>query len=439
MSYLFFLSYAREDNKLDGLVRKFYEDLCKDVAGKIAASPYDVGFFDGAEIEPGAIWDQKLASALQQSSVFIAIYSPYYFQKKFCGKEWAVFRSRVEAYAKSLPQGADFPGLMFPVLWQKEDYVLPRIPAPLGKVQYKYDAYGRAYAEQGLRTMLRNKKFKQQYDDFISVLADDLIEAAQAHKMPALPDLPPLEQVAETFPAPAAATALIHAQGAQGPQGAQGAQGAQGQPEVAGANPRYVKFIFLAGRRQELRPLRASLDPYGESGGEWRPWLPDPRDEVDLLVQDVIQRERLISDGAIPLDNELEKRLKEAENANKIVVIVVDLWTLRLEDYRKHMRDVVDPKQFVNCVIVVPWNPQDAEAVNERQTLETLLQATFVNRTANDSPDLLTQIDSATKMKDRLAATLQVTRSKIIKRAEVLRKATGAEAVALANIEGPGS
>jgi hypothetical protein len=42
-------------------------------------------------------------------------------------------------------------------------------------------------------------------------------------------------------------------------------------------------------------------------------------------------------------------------------------------------------------------------------------------------------------MKDRLAAMLQVTRSKIIKRAEVLRKATGAEAVALANIEGPGS
>jgi FxsC-like protein len=433
MSYLFFLSYAREDNKLDGLVKKFYEDLCKDIAGKIATSPDDVGFFDGAEIEPGAIWDQKLASALQQSSVFIAIYSPYYFQKKFCGKEWAVFSSRVNAYAKGLPQGAEFPGLIFPVLWQKEDYVLPRIPAALGKVQYKYDAYGKAYAEQGLRTMLRNKKFKQQYDDFISVLADDLIEASQEHKLPALPNLPPLDQVPETFPAQAADPAPVHGQGAQG------AQGAQGQPQVAGANPRYVKFIFLAGRRQELQPFRASLDPYGESGGEWRPWLPDPKDEVDLLVQEVIQRERLISDGAIPLDNELEKRLKEAEEGNKIVVILVDLWTLRLEDYRKHMRDVVDPKQFVNCVIVVPWNPQDAEAVNQRHTLEMLLQATFVNRTANDSPDLLTQIDSATKMKDRLAAMLQVTRSKIIKRAEVLRKATGAEAITLANIEGPGS
>jgi FxsC-like protein len=421
MSYLFFLSYAREDNKPDGLVRKFYEDLCKDIAGKIAASPNDVGFFDGAEIEPGAIWDQKLSSALQQSGVFIAIYSPYYFQKKFCGKEWAVFSSRVEAYAKILPQTAEFPGLMFPILWQKEDYVLPRIPAALSKVQYKFDDYGKAYAEQGLRTMLRNRKFRQQYDDFIPVLADLVIEASQKHNPPALPNLPPLEKVIETFPAQAAAPDPV------------------APPQLAGANPRYVKFIFLAGRKQELQPFRASLDPYGESGGEWRPWLPDPRDEVDLLVQDVIQRERLISDGVIQLDNELEERLDEAENGNKIVVIVVDLWTLQLASYRNLMRDVVDPKQLVNCVIVVPWNPQDAEAVNQRQALENLLHATFVKRTANDSPDLLTQIDSATKMKDRLAAMLQVTRSKIIKRADVLRKATAAETIALANIEGPGS
>jgi hypothetical protein len=37
-----------------------------------------------------------------------------------------------------------------------------------------------------------------------------------------------------------------------------------------------------------------------------------------------------------------------------------------------------------------------------------------------------------------LADALQTTRSKIIKRAEVLRKATGAEAIALSKITGPG-
>src|SRR5262249_5559194 len=158
---------------------------------------------------------------------------------------------------------------------------------------------------------------------FIPVLADKIIEASRLHKLPALPGLPPLDQVAETFPAPP------------------GAPEQAARPQGDGTNPRYVKFIFLAGRKQELRPYRASLDPYGERGGEWRPWLPDPKDEVDLLVQDVIQRERLIMDGEIPLDNELEERLDEAENGNKIVVIVVDLWTLQLANYRKLMRDVV--------------------------------------------------------------------------------------------------
>src|SRR5262249_54327868 len=197
------------------------------------------------------------------------------------------------------PKGAEFPGLMFPILWQKEDYIKSIIPTGIGKIQYKFDGYGKAYAEQGLRVMLRNRKFRQQYDDFIPVLADKVIEASRRHKLPALPNLPPLDRVAETFPAPPSAPAPGKM---------------EARPPVAGANPRYVKFIFLAGQKQELRPYRASLDPYGERGGEWRPWLPDPKDEVDLLVQDVIQRERLIMDGEIPLDNELEERLDDAES-----------------------------------------------------------------------------------------------------------------------------
>ncbi len=89
-------------------------------------------------------------------------------------------------------------------------------------------------------------------------------------------------------------------------------------------------------------------------------------------------------------------------------------------------------------MIVVPWNAQDAETVNQRQFLEDVVQQTFLNRLLNNSPDLLTQIDSVAKMKDRLAAVLQVTKSKIVKRADILRKAQGGEAVALPNLEGPG-
>src|SRR5262249_45649887 len=289
--------------------------------------------------EPPAIWNEKLASALQESRVFIAIYSPFYFQKKFCGKVWATFASRVEAYAENLPEGSEFPSLMFPVLWQSEDKVSPRIPTALNKIQYKYDAYGKAYAEQGLRVMMRNRKFRRQYEEFVNILADNIIKAAKEHTLPALPNLPPQDQVIQSFPAPT----II----------------------VAGANPGYVKLIFLAGSKQEMVGIKSSLEPYGESGSNWRPWLPDPRDEAGLLVEDVIQRETLNQEGAIPLDNELGNRLDEAENSNKIVVILVDLFTLQNDIYRNLMRKYVDPRKVGNYVIIVPWNPRDVQAINQ--------------------------------------------------------------------------
>src|SRR5262245_17158466 len=201
MGYMFFLSYAREDKKSDGLVRKFYEYLCKDIASKrIAVSPHEVGFFDGAETEFATRWDEKLASALQQSRVFIALYSPYYFQNNFCGKEWTIFSSRVDAYAKCLPPGSEFPALMFPVLWLSENYILPLIPTTLSRIQYKHDSYGREYAENGLRVMMRNKKFRHQYDDFVNIFANKVIDAAEKHSLPALNDLPSLKEVTPAFP-----------------------------------------------------------------------------------------------------------------------------------------------------------------------------------------------------------------------------------------------
>jgi hypothetical protein len=203
MGYLFFLSYARTDNDFEGLVRKFYKDLCKNIAGKIAVSPDEVGFYAGAEIRlwiPYQAIESKRVLALQQSRVFIATYSSLYFQEEFCGKEWAVFSARVEAYAKSLPQGSEFPALMFPVLWESEIFTSRHIPHALSKIQYKNYDYGKDYVEHGLPILMRSEKFRQQYDDFISVLADKVIGAAQKYKLPALQNPPPLDYVTPAFP-----------------------------------------------------------------------------------------------------------------------------------------------------------------------------------------------------------------------------------------------
>ncbi len=429
MSYWFFLSYAREDNRdlrkdeisgeVRGLVKTFYEDLCREVSSQ-TGEYQDIGFFDGEEIQPGTEWSKKLDSALQACRVFVSIYSPTYFKKTFCGKEWAIFSARLSEYIKGLPPAQDAPSLILPVLWESEGSVLKNLPGDLSKFQYKTDDYGADYAKYGLRQMMRNKKFEENYLEFVRVLASKIIEAAKMHTLPVPNGLPSIDEIAPVFPVSEAAPA------------------AAAQPAVQEANPRYVKFIFVAAKKNELQGVRTSLSPYGGTGGEWRPWLPDPEDEIDLLVQDVVRQEKLFSEGTIPLDDNLLQQLEAAQSNNRIVVIVVDTWTLRLQPYRKLMREFDEGKQYVNCVIVVPWNSMDAESVDQQQILEDAVQQTFLNRTLNNSPDLLTQIDSVTKMKDRLAAILQVTKSKIIKRAEVLRKAEGNGPLTLQTVKGPG-
>ena len=183
MSHWFFLSYARDDNK-DGYVKKFYEDLRRAVAGKTGTiNENEAGFFDGEAIEPGTKWSQELGDALQQSRCFISVFSPTYFQKKFCGKEWSVFDERQAAYAATLAAGAPTPNLMIPILWEKKKYVEPVIPSALSAIQFNHDDFGDKYTEYGLRQMMKLNKFRDAYESFIDVFSDKLIDTARTQRV----------------------------------------------------------------------------------------------------------------------------------------------------------------------------------------------------------------------------------------------------------------
>src|SRR5262249_8165774 len=154
---------------------------------------------------------------------------------------------------------------------------------------------------------------------------------------------------------------------------------------LARANPRYVKVVFVAARKAEMSGIKKNLDNYGESGGELRPYLPNPRDEIDLLVFDVMNRERLISDGSIAIDERLIERISEAEAANRIVIILIEPWTLLLESYRKIMHEL-DSYNFFNCVMIVLWNEQDPETISNRAHLEANIESIFPKRLILNDP-----------------------------------------------------
>ena len=133
---------------------------------------------------------------------------------------------------------------------------------------------------------------------------------------------------------------------------------------------RYVQFVFVAGQRTELQlePRRKWLDCYGPEGGlDWKPYMPEISHEVAILAQTVASAENLRYE-VVPLDVGLQFSdcLKVAEQSNKLVVIIVDTWTLLVKRYYTLMREY-DSQNFLNCILVIPWNTKDDETVCNRE------------------------------------------------------------------------
>jgi TIR domain len=136
----FFFSYARADrdgagttdlNALDrgqcNAIDAFYLHLCNQVAALMARPADEVGFFDRENLQLGAPWPSRLTEALRSSSVMIALFSPTYFSRHACGREFEIFRCRHKALEEKLGRSADF--RVLPVLWVRPDVTYASIPS----------------------------------------------------------------------------------------------------------------------------------------------------------------------------------------------------------------------------------------------------------------------------------------------------------------------
>ena len=58
-------------------------------------------FMDTEDIRTGNRWKQKLGDALKKSRCIVCIWSPYYFQSRWCVSEWSTFLERESQYGCS--------------------------------------------------------------------------------------------------------------------------------------------------------------------------------------------------------------------------------------------------------------------------------------------------------------------------------------------------
>jgi FxsC-like protein len=401
MSHWFFLSYAHDNS--DKYLERFHRDLNERIHLLTSPREGEEGFIDTKNIELGSRFPYALTTALQNCKTFVPLYSPAYFTKENCGREWQIFNSRQEAYFATLPANTSRPSLILPVLWVPESRLPSPLPDAVLEFQYKHGDFGDEYAKQGLRGLMQRSTTRDKYHKFLTHFADHLIEVASAYTLPPLSQVRPFEEIESAF----------HPRGRAIGQSATASNG----------GPRESKFVFVAGRRDELRGIREKLDHYGEVGGfDWRPFSPEFVEEVGIMAQKVASREKLHYRW-LEFDKNIFEKLKEAALDNKIVVIVIDTWTLKIPRYEEFLKEY-DSRNFVNCVVLVPWNSKDDETVINRSHLVNRMWGALGNHAVKPDPSCFRDsICSPEELKKELSSALNKARARISAKAEVVRRA----------------
>ena len=350
MSYFYF-SYAQPDR--GRYIERFYHDLSELVATRRALPRDEAGFFDAAEVQVGSDWSKAIAKALGTCQTFVPLLSPSYFKSEHCGKEWAIFRDRIDDLLRSSIGGLDRPLLMLPVLW-KPPSMPSEIPLAIADIQYASPDFPEVYVREGLLALIKRRgKYQDEYREFLWQFADKLLAAGRFWRLPPKSDIPPFESVVSAFHRP---QPII-------------------QPASTGG-PRYAQFYYVAARASELTELRHVVAGYGVNGGpDWLPFYPPATDTISMFAQRTATDSLVISEHC-EVDDSLSDRIMAAQKVNKIAIIVVDPWSLRVGRFRQALAGFNRLGCYNNAVVIV-WNKSDDETARSLAQLEAEVQDVF--------------------------------------------------------------
>jgi FxsC-like protein len=356
---LFFFSYARAD--FTPFLKGFYEDLREAVRSKVGGQDDDtIAFRDAASIEPGRAWSDTITEALRVCKVFVYLHTPTYFSRDGCGREFRVIKNRVAASNPDLAQASSIQ----PIFWDGEKQ-LTNVPPEVAAIQLTHEDYGEEYDRKGMLQITRASYRTDVYWDAVDAMARRIASAARDSPLPSL--LNPLrwESILPLFPLTAQAepSNLVGVSKPMRP-------------------PRYARFVWIVAKRDELTHMRSlESQQFYDSDGieeEWRPFLPDTIDPARLIATDAARDAQLGYFCEISPQNqqELQKLILHASDAYTPIVVVIDLWSLRLQKYSA-LVSVFDRGKLDNCAVIFPWNMADQETRRDQDLLRRSLAEVF--------------------------------------------------------------
>jgi FxsC-like protein len=235
--------------------------------------------------------------------------------------------------------------------------------------------------------------------DFAKVLVD----AAESYELRGEYEIPPIKDVQSAF----------HAEPEKIPE----------TPSISKREkgPRHAKFVFVAGKRDEMETIRTNLNCYGNERREWRPYQGDQTCSVEFLSQGATQSEG-ISYRFLPFDDQLLDQMREAEGDNNLVIIVVDPWVMQLQNnnYKKLMMDY-DEGTFLNSGVIIPWNLADEETEVNQTKLRGGITEVFLRNIIHGNSVLRDNIQSKDEFEMELRKVINQIRLRIARSSELSR------------------
>jgi len=330
----FYLSYAhsapltgsrRADP--DRWVRRFFLDLRDAVAFR--ASPKSglaPGFFD-QEVPLGSDWKAVRTQALCSAEVFVPLYSPSYFAWSLPGREWACYRQRM------IQAGVADPLRRFvPVLWipLPSDRDPPGLPQSLA-----VGATEPAYAENGMRALLRLAPYHTSYRLIVDRLAARIVDLAD--NAPLGPSVVPDVDETESEFSPEAVAAVF-------------------------------SVTVAAPARAGLSALPRGFDPacYGDRGIGWRPF---PQEQELSLAYYATQVAEQLDFGVVVTDIEMPGHVL----GHRPGVILIDPWFVAHDQERHALRSHLYGLPSWVLPLIVLGSPGSADAASHARRVRTIL------------------------------------------------------------------
>jgi hypothetical protein len=315
----FFLSYARADDSAS-YAQQFHEMLHEALRSRLGAGPEKVLGFIDQEMLLGSLWPVDLLHHLRQTATFIPLYSPTYFAREFCGREWYVMEQRIISHRNA--HGGQAPNSIIPIVWEPVSLEMraqfpfafclqslysfndapihePASPVPGLPVEIRPPDEERAtYERFGLLGLFRYGMRRA-----IAKVVDQVVEGIQraisSERLET--DLYPIPDLSNTINRFA-----IQALTPNSPAGV-----------------RKLHILIVA----QTAPPAPIQGPYRDGGGDlWQPY--DGRDEsAALLAQRVADQQKLVSTCQVVANN-IASFLAAKRASNELVLVVIDPDTL---------------------------------------------------------------------------------------------------------------